>query len=80
MSAPVQVPAHAAAYVQYVEEDPAIDLVQTVSKIAAGDERKVDVVELNRLVDDLQYGKLLDRLSKVMPSGATKSSSEGMQR
>lgn len=72
MSAAVQVPAHAAAYVQFVDQDPAFDLVAAVKSF---DDQKSNA-ELVQLVEQQKYSKVLERVVQLLPAAA-KASTEG---
>jgi hypothetical protein len=64
---------HAAAYVQYVDEDPALDLIALITRLqsAAGVATAAkDAADFARLLDNQSYAPLLDKIARALPATA----------
>jgi hypothetical protein len=60
--------AHASAYVQYVDEDPAYELVAIVKRLVDPASAGSLETELNALIDQQSYAPLLQRIAAVLAS------------
>jgi hypothetical protein len=71
---------HAAAYVQYVDEDPALDLIALITRLqsAAGVATAAkDAADFARLLDNQSYGPLLDKIARALPATAAATAADG---